>query len=68
MSYEDAERRLIELILSKPLPKGNEVIFSRKEWLDTGFSKYYISKFIEKGLIKRKKPGIFSFKARKVLL
>ncbi len=68
MSYEDAERRLIELILSKPLPKENEVIFSRKEWLDTGFSKYYISKFIEKGLIKRKKPGIFSFKARKVLL
>ena len=68
MSYEDAERRLIELILSKPLPKENEVIFSRKEWLDTGFSKYYISKFIEKGLIKRKEPGIFSFKAREALL
>ena len=68
MSYEDAERRLIELILSKPLPKENEVIFSRKEWLDTGFSKYYISKFIEKGLIKRKEPGIFSFKARETLL
>ncbi len=68
MSYEDAERRLIELILSKPFPKENEVIFSRKEWLDTGFSKYYISKFIEKGLIKRKEPGIFSFKAREALL
>ena len=65
--YEEERDKLIELILNKPIPKGNEVIYSRKELLEAGFSKHYISKFVEKGFIARKKPGIYSFIGRKEL-
>ena len=65
--YEEERDKLIELILNKPIPNGNEVIYSRKELLEAGFSKHYISKFVEKGFIARKKPGIYSFIGRKEL-
>ena len=65
--YEEERDKLIELILNTPIPNGNEVIYSRKELLEAGFSKHYISKFVEKSFIARKKPGVYSFIGRKEL-